>query len=466
MKISEATIDEVSRVHVLELAQRMGHWTKVSGSYTTVYCPNPNHHENTPDCKIKNTTGVFNCFGGGGCGAKGGALQYYAWATYGSWNVKQHFRDTVKGICEIMGIPLQYENGNIEQPTGFTKPYEPKPVPESIPARDPEDCDRVYRRFLQLCPLYREHAEEWITKRKYTKQQILAIGLKSIPKTYEEKNAIIRTLIKEGYDLERIPGFTRRLRSNGDPKKLSDWYWSMNAFGKYFIPVRDDKGHIVRLRLATGDSKKKYTWFSSEPTVKPLHENGEFIGVEDPNSYRQEPLPLSRMQWGGCSSSHHVNIVIPASYLEYWEAGDEVTSIYSFDYVLITEGEHKANIVASMINTLVIGVPGVGLYKEVLPLLRNWGVKKLVIAYDADAFTVKKDEQEQEKANAVFKNLIDFSNEILESDGIELHFWIWNIADGKGLDDLLISGKKIPIDYNVATKEKKPCDFIKVTVKN
>lgn len=455
--ISERTIEEVKSIHVLDLAQRMGHWTKVSGTYTTIYCPNPDHHENTPDCKIKNTNGIFNCFGGGGCGAKGGPIQYYSWATFGNWDAKIHFADSVKGICSLMGIPIIYADGKKEQALGDVETYQPKAAPISIPAQEAKECDRVYRRFLQLCPIYREHAEEWIVKRKYSKEQILAIGLKSIPGTYEEKNAIIRTLIKEGYSLERIPGFTKRISSNGDPSKLSDWYWSMNAYGKYFIPVRDENGYIIRLRLATGKAKKKYTWFSSEPTVVPMYnENDEFIGVKDTNPYRHDPMPLSEMQWGGCTSSHQINVVIPAKPLAAWEAGNELDAIYKFDYVLVTEGEHKANIVSQIINQVVIGVPGVGLYKEVLPLLKKWNIKKLVIAYDADAFIYKTDDNEMKKANEVFKNLMEFSKEILKSDGIKLYFWIWDIADGKGLDDLLLESGKVPTEFDVETKERCP----------
>lgn len=209
-KISQETIDRVEYVDVLDLAIRMGHWTNRSGNSTIVYCPNPNHSENTPDCKIKHTTGLFTCFGGGGCGAKGGPLQYYSWYTFGDWNAKTHFVDSVIGVCEIMGIEVVYEDGQAKKSVNYVYNTPPQRVNESIPAKSPEECHKVYQRMLSLCPIYREHALEWVNKRKYSKEQILSIGLKSIPATYDEKNLIINALLKEGYDLERIPGFTKK----------------------------------------------------------------------------------------------------------------------------------------------------------------------------------------------------------------------------------------------------------------
>ncbi|TVX98388.1 DNA primase [Paenibacillus cremeus] len=88
-------------------------------------------------------------------------------------------------------------------------------------------------------------------------------------------------------------------------------------------------------------------------------------------------------------------------------------------------------------------------------MLKKWGVKKAVVAYDADAFITKDKDGQKQKNEQVFKNLIDFSKEILESDGIELVFWIWNIADGKGLDDVLMGGK-LPMEVNPRTKTRVP----------
>lgn len=460
-KISQSTIDAVERIHTYDLATRMGHWAKTSAGSIQVGCPNPNHVERTPDTYIKKSTGVFMCYGGGGCGAKGKALQYYAWSTWGSWDPRTHFVDAVIGICELMGIPIDYDGPSHDSPRKRTQPaMQPaaatKAVFEDIPAQPAEVCDRAYRRFLELCPIYREHAQEWMTKRKYTKEQITAFGLRSIPATWQETKLIVEMMLKEGYSLERIPGFTQKLSKDGNPMNDKDWYWTINAYGKYFLPVRDDSGHIVRLRMATGQDKKKYTWFSSCPNVL-LERNsaGQIteLKVLDPSlDINANPYDMRR---GGASSSHHINVVIPYQQLAHWEPGDEITDIFGFDSVVITEGEHKSFIAANILEKPVVGVPGVGNYRDVLPALKKWGVKKVVIAYDADAFVAKEKDGQKAKNAEVFKNLINFSKEILESDGIELVFWIWNIADGKGLDDVLLGGR-LPIEVNPRTQARTP----------
>lgn len=460
-KISQSTIDAVERIHTYDLATRMGHWAKPTSGSIQVRCPNPNHIERTPDTYIKKSTGIFTCYGGGGCGAKGKALQYYAWATWGSWDPRSQFVDAIEGICEIMGIPVEYDGPVNDAPRKRQQPaMQPvaasKAVFEDIPAQSAEICDRVYRRFLALCPIYREHGEEWMIKRKYTKDQISAFGLRSIPATWQESKLIIDKLLQEGYSLERVPGFTLKLRKDGNRLNEKDWYWSINAYGKYFIPVRDDCGRIVRLRMATGRDKKKYTWFSSGPNVLPIRNSaGQIteIKVLDPTlNIETEP---HKMNWGGASSSHHINVVLPSAQLAVWEPGDEITNIFAFNSVVITEGEHKSFITSNYLKKPVVGVPGVGNYRDVLPALKKWGVKKVIVAYDADAFVVKEKDGQKAKNEEVFKNLINFAKEILESDGIELVFWIWNIADGKGLDDLLMGGK-LPIEVNPRTKDRTP----------
>ncbi|WP_261381760.1 toprim domain-containing protein [Paenibacillus cremeus] len=459
-KISQSTIDAVEFVHTYDLAMRMGHWTKTSGGGSIkVECPNPNHIEKTPDTYIKKSTGIFMCYGGGGCGAKGKALQYYAWSTWGCWDPKTHFIDAVIGVCELMGIPIEYDGPVQDSIQKRVRPAiqpaaAPKAVFEDVPAQPAEVCDRVYRRFLELCPIYQEHAEEWMTKRRYTKEQINAFGLRSIPATWPESKLIVDTLLKEGYSLERIPGFTLKLRKGGNPLNEKDWYWAINAYGKYFLPVRDDTGRIVRLRMATGQEKKKYTWFSSGPNVEvQKNSTGQIteLKVLDPSlDINANPHEMRR---GGASSSHHINVVLP--YQAHSEQGQEVMDIFTFDSVVITEGEHKAFYAASILRKPVIGIPGAGNYRDVLPVLKKWGVKKAVVAYDADAFITKDKDGQKQKNEQVFKNLIDFSKEILESDGIELVFWIWNIADGKGLDDVLMGGK-LPMEVNPRTKTRVP----------
>lgn len=89
------------------------------------------------------------CYGGGGCGAKGKELQYYGSATWGCWDPKTHFVDAVIGICELMGIPVEYDGLAHDVPHKKTQTVmlpaaAPKVLFEDVPALPAEVCDRVY----------------------------------------------------------------------------------------------------------------------------------------------------------------------------------------------------------------------------------------------------------------------------------------------------------------------------------
>ncbi|MGV2885900.1 CHC2 zinc finger domain-containing protein [Paenibacillus taichungensis] len=437
--IHPQTIEEVKKVTVLQLAERMGRFIKSAGSRSWVtYCPNPSHgYEKTPDTYIDKYKGNFQCFGGGGCGCKGGdAISFYSWSQFGEWD-KKHFLECVVGIAEIMGIPVIYNDGSPghdfeRRPATISTP--PRPVIKEVEPQPDDVCDRVYRRFLSLCPIYQEHVDEWRTKRQYSNEQIVAIGLRSIPREYTEINSIIKTLLSEGYVLERVPGFTQRLRRNGNPQNERDWYWTIAAAGKYFIPVRNELGQIVRMRVSTGLNKPKYRWFASGPNI-------EF-----------EKDPVKMRKGGAASGTPQLNIVAPHPVLRTWESGDEITTYMKAEMVVATEGEHKSYISANIVKKILIGMPGVGQYKEIIPMLKRWGTKKLAIAVDMDALLAE--DKKGGKNKNVFDHLVEFSKQALEEEGIEVVIWCWDPKLGKGLDDLLLGGRT-PIEIDLRTRERR-----------
>jgi len=271
-------------------------------------------------------------------------------------------------------------------------------------------------------------------KRGYTNEEIVAIGLRSIPREYSEISRIVKTLLAEGYTLERVPGFTQKLRKNGDPQNPSHWYWSIAASGKYFIPVRNHKGQIVRMRVSTGRMDPKYMWFSSAPNIE----------------YESDRV---KMRKGGASSGAPLNIVPPYQVLKIWEPGDELTYHMYPDMVVCTEGEHKSYISSNILQKVIIGIPGAGNYKEVIPTLKRWGTKKLAIALDMDALLDKT--KEAGRNQQVFEHLVEFSRQTLEEAGIEVVIWCWDPKDGKGLDDLLLN-RKSPIEIDLRTRTRRP----------
>jgi hypothetical protein len=458
VKLSESTIESVRHVQIVDLAAALcDHMKRVGTSYQ-VPCPNPSHYERTPDTYIKPSRNIWKCFGGGGCGAGGAdAITYYAWHEFGGWDPKQHFVDAVIGIATLMGIPVEYEDHS------SSKDYKPRTTPkkpsntssrsssafQEVEAQDPDTCDRVYRKFLELCPIYREHAEEWLgPKRQYTKEQVLNIGLRSVPQSYDELSVVIQKLLDEDLSLERVPGFTQRVRQGGDPQNERDWYWTISVRKGYFIPVRDAMGRIVRLRVAT-DSKPKYIWFSSQPNV--YLKDGEWTH-SDPLLEKERGKNFLRMKKGGAPSGAPINVVVPPQLMKLWESGTEITDLCKMDMVVATEGEHKSNISSARLKMPFIGVPGVGNWKEVVTTVKEWGTKKIAIAYDMDS--LKSEQSVNGKNQQVFDHLVEFAKEMLQL-GIEVVIWTWNVSDGKGLDDVLLAGK-LPIEIDLRTRERRP----------
>lgn len=99
--------------------------------------------------------------------------------------------------------------------------------------------------------------------------------------------------------------------------------------------------------------------------------------------------------------------------------------------VRVTEGELKADIATELSGMMTLGLPGVSNYRQVVPTLRSLGATIVLIAVDADA---------QEKLS-VARALEALAKAITEA-GLTPYIETWDAADGKGIDDLLASGKR------------------------
>ncbi|MED4728603.1 CHC2 zinc finger domain-containing protein [Aneurinibacillus migulanus] len=474
-KLSQHTIDLVKNADLLTLASALGHTYKRTGSTFQMYCPNPHHHERTPDTHFKPAYNRFKCFGGGGCGAGGDIIAYYAWAKQGGYDTKM-FYIYVEEIAQILNIPVEYEESNKKgvqrKSTGHHNSLADRSLsdsnstvfrknrPEPVQARDADDCDRVYRKFLDACPIYRGHAEEWMgPKRQFTIDDIRHLNLRSVPNSYREIDATITHLIKSGESLERIPGFTQRLKKGGNPENEADWYWTIavrlekEGLSGYFIPVHDEVGRIIRLRVATTDPKRKYIWFSSTPNVYKDKESNTWK-FDAPDYEKEKEKNLHRMRKGGAPSGAPINVVIPTTMFPLWKVGTPIYEVISTSVLIGTEGEFKSQISANKLNALVTGVPGVGNYRDVLPFIKKAGIKKFILAYDMDSLSKK--DSISGKNEEVFKHLVNFAKEVIKiSFDIEVVIWTWNVNHGKGLDDLLLA-KRLPVEIDLFTGERRP----------
>lgn len=103
----------------------------------------------------------------------------------------------------------------------------------------------------------------------------------------------------------------------------------------------------------------------------------------------------------------------------------------------------------------MLGLPGVGNWKDVVPLVQAWGVNRLILAYDTDA--LYSETKVEGKNVQVFNALVNFAKTLL-ANGMDVLLWTWNSKDGKGLDDLLLS-KKLPTEIDLRTREQRPVEI-------
>ncbi len=127
----------------------------------------------------------------------------------------------------------------------------------------------------------------------------------------------------------------------------------------------------------------------------------------------------------------------------------EKTEITSRSYL-----SSQSYISAEFFKLLTFGLPGVGNFEELLVILREWKVQKLIVAFDMDTLQkTDNSDKAQKKQENLFAILQRFAFEAMKI-GVAVHLWTWNLTDGKGLDDL-INNKKLPIEFDLRTNKQR-----------
>lgn len=95
----------------------------------------------------------------------------------------------------------------------------------------------------------------------------------------------------------------------------------------------------------------------------------------------------------------------------------------------ITEGEIKADIATLRGQTPTVSIPGVQQWKKALPVVRELGATRVLVAFDADHRTNA----------AVARSLAELVRKLVK-EGLGVAIETWDPEKGKGIDDLLVSG--------------------------
>lgn len=234
--------------------------------------------------------------------------------------------------------------------------------------------DKTYNALLDMLVLTKEHYQN-LLQRGLTIEKIKEKKYKSLEMDYEKRKSICQQLIKNGIQLEGVPGFY--IDKNGM------WNFYSNESTGILIPSRNIKGQIqgMQIRLDNVQSNKYRNFTSS-------------------NKYR------------GTKAKNYIHVINKNS-----------------KKVIITEGILKSDVSAEMSNTTFIGLVGVNSYSGITEILKEIiknGNKDITIAYDMDKYS----------NNNVLKAEKELIEHIKENLKITVKILEWD-RNFKGIDDYL-----------------------------
>lgn len=262
---------------------------------------------------------------------------------------------------------------------GVKVDYTPPPPKETVAPVEIAIRHRFYTALLRDLLLSKAHLDN-LRKRGLSDEAI--------------KNGEYKTLTDRG----RAQIVKAVIKNTGIEKGIPGLFWKQGKFGVYrtlagapglLIPVRDLDGRIqgMQIRVDNPGDGAKYRWVSSA----------------DRN--------------GGTASGAPVHVAKP--------------NRCNTNQVWVTEGPLKADVASHKLGAMFLGVAGVGNWKEVPDILSHIKPNLVMLAYDADLVTNP----------AVLKHKDDLEKALRER-GFSVANVVWDIADGKGIDDLLLKGGK------------------------
>lgn len=283
------------------------------------------------------------------------------------------------------------ENGNLGFYTCATSPLIPRGKRGSeLTVKFRAEAERVNEVYTFLLkdlpillgepPLERQHSEHLLNERGLGDTTIALNLYASVPHAGIAPAFIALLREQFGDLLNGIPGFYKDEAGN----------WQMMLHGRgIFIPYRNVQGQITGLQIRSFGKTGKYYWLSTPPDKYP----------------------------NGTSSGTPVHFVKP-------------DLVDKTGRVIITEGGLKADIISEFIGESCIAIPGVTStnpdkfaadLRQTLP-----NMKEVLLAFDMDWQTNE----------AVKKGLLRLKK-TLEKVNLNVRIRTWDIALGKGLDDVL-----------------------------
>lgn len=261
--------------------------------------------------------------------------------------------------------------------------------------------NEIYVKFLSFMTLNDKH-KEMLMKEKWSNEMICKSNFRSVPDMKTLRNII--NILTENYNLEGVPGFYEK-----------EGMWYAKIISGMIIPIYSLEGNIIRLKI-------KPDW--TKEHIKQAEKNGnELPKYIMFSSYKEEIIDgksYNLLKKGTRSGTH----------ISYSFSEND-----SFKTVMVTEGEKKSRVVNILRKMPCISLPGVMTYSKLsgkpLEDLKEKGCETIIICYDAD-----------KNSNKYVKTAEEELIKLLLNNEFNVYVAEWNIEDGKGIDDLLLAGKK------------------------
>ncbi|MFD1609775.1 DUF3854 domain-containing protein [Oceanobacillus luteolus] len=329
------------------------------------------------------------------------------------------------------------------------------------------ELNKVYSIMLDYLELTDEHYNHLTSpSRGLTDEEVMTRGYTSFPAA----PWTLAKAIQNDYGIESfagVPGFFEATGKYGD-------YWSVLGREGILIPYRNNRNEITGFQYridnpppvakikqltgvyglkATNNGNQVKVFYEKELIFEKEMQLNETVSLEDSKGKTLGFVSLkkgNRYYWlssankkngTGAGSPSPVHVAVPSRTLKNWQSGQ---SLYR-KKIWLTEGALKADIAVDMLQRsftqeqlakhgdTFAAIPGVNAWQTVIPIFEDMGVEEINLAFDRD-FTSNE---------YVMSSLKEFLV-TTKQKGYHVNMVSWGKDDGKGIDDLLLTGSKIP----------------------
>ncbi|MYL35460.1 DUF3854 domain-containing protein [Pontibacillus yanchengensis] len=453
--VTEETIEKARNVDLLFLAQQMDEpLQRVGGNYFTYR----NGGERTPSLSISPQKGMWKDFSGTDGGYSG--ISFYAYRHYNTSTPKgRDFIESVKAICKLCGITIEYKNGKQEE-NNHVEYKARKEINQVATKASVDQLHTFYQEWLRLnscSPSHKEHLKE---VRNINPSVAKVRFYRSLDAEQKERYKLVKEMKKNLGEPSGVPGFVLKKGKYGP-------YWT--AYGKagLMIPFRDIHNQIQGMQIMY-DERPQLVQSSGELQVQ-MKDWSNFIVInsstgEKVGEYHRNQLPLEfengnvfielgpKYGWFSKAPNEEHGILdgaeignpipyhcaVPAKALLNWTVHKGTVHDYQHhvdsETVWWGEGPLKGDIASEYTKQIHLQVPGVNQWRLLLEPTKELMPKRVIFSFDADAQT----KEETVQVNVL--NAIEEAKQELQPLGIELAIALWPAEKGKGLDDLMNAG--------------------------